>query len=69
MNRREFIKLSGMFGAGAAGAGLLSGCSTLFPGPDAYPAPGSGKLTATPTFCDMCFWKCAGFVHQENGQP
>jgi thiosulfate reductase/polysulfide reductase chain A len=69
LNRREFIKISGMLGAGAAGATMLGGCSTLFPGPNAYPAPGSGKLTVTPTFCDMCFWKCAGHVHVENGQP
>ncbi len=69
MKRRQFIRLSGLLGATAAGAGLLEGCSTVFGGPDAFPAPGSGKLSVTPTFCDMCFWKCAAWVHQENGQP
>ncbi len=69
MNRREFIRLAGLSGAGVAGAGLLGGCGTLLPGPNAYPAPGSGKVSVTPTFCDMCFWKCAGLVHVEDGRP
>jgi thiosulfate reductase/polysulfide reductase chain A len=63
MQRREFIKLSGLLGAGAvAPAALLSGCASR-------PLPGSGEVAVTPTVCDICFWKCAGQVHVENGKP
>ncbi len=63
MKRREFIKLSGLLGAGAvAPAALLSGCAQR-------PLPGSGRVTVTPTVCDICFWKCAGQVHLEDGKP
>lgn len=68
MKRREFIKL-GLLGAGAAGSSAaLSGCGLLHAGAG-RPAPGSGAVSATPTFCEMCFWKCAGFVYREDGQP
>jgi thiosulfate reductase/polysulfide reductase chain A len=62
MKRREFIKLSGMLGTtGAVAPSLfLSGCATK-------PLPGDGLVKKTPTICDMCFWKCAGFAYSENG--
>lgn len=63
MNRRDFIKLSGLVGTGAVAPSIfLSGCSHR-------PLPGDGLVRKTPTICDMCFWKCAGFVHSENGVP
>ena len=63
MKRRDFIKLSSVLGAGAAvSPALLSGCS-------APRVPGTGEVTATPTVCDICFWRCAGHVYQEDGQP
>ncbi len=63
LNRREFIKLSSLLGAGTVVSPLLlGGCS-------AHPLPGAGQVSKTPTFCDMCFWKCAGFVYRENGEP
>ena len=64
MNRREFIKRSGLFGATAAAS------PTLFLGGCSKPAlPGTGEIATTPTVCDICFWKCAGTVHTENGLP
>jgi len=63
MRRREFIKLSSLFGASAtvSPAFLLGGCA-------AKPLPGTGVVTSTPTICDMCFWKCAGVVYKEDGE-
>jgi thiosulfate reductase/polysulfide reductase chain A len=63
MNRREFIKLSGLFGTTGAIAPsiFLSGCA-------GKPLPGDGLVQKTPTICDMCFWKCAGFVYRENAK-
>jgi len=62
MNRREFLKVSGALGAAGAMPTLLGGCA-------ARPLPGSGKVSATPTVCNMCFWQCAGTLYQEDGRP
>ncbi|MDJ0833474.1 MAG: molybdopterin-dependent oxidoreductase [Gammaproteobacteria bacterium] len=63
MQRREFLKLSGtMLATAAAGPTLLSGCSQKR-------LPGSGQVTTSPTICNICFWKCAGVVYQEDGKP
>jgi thiosulfate reductase/polysulfide reductase chain A len=62
MKRREFIKLSGALSAGAVAPSLLSGCAH-------QPLPGTGQVKATPTVCEICFWKCAGMVHTEDGRP
>ena len=63
MRRREFIKVSTLLSAGAvvAPSVMLGGCTSK-------PLPGTGVVTKTPTICDMCFWKCAGEVHKENGE-
>lgn len=64
MRRREFIKASGLAGGGVALAPtLLSGCDA------ARAVPGSGEVRATPTVCDICFWRCAGFAWAEDGKP
>lgn len=63
MNRREFIKLSSLLAAGTVTPpALLSGCSS-------QRLPGSGQVVTTPTVCDICFWKCAGTVYAEDGEP
>jgi thiosulfate reductase/polysulfide reductase chain A len=63
VRRREFIKVSTLLGTGAVVSPslFLGGCSTR-------PLPGTGTITSTPTICDMCFWKCAGHVHAEDGE-
>jgi thiosulfate reductase/polysulfide reductase chain A len=63
MKRRQFLKLSGLLGAGSALPALLGGCST------SKPLPGSGQVSHSPTVCNICFWKCAGHVYQEDDQP
>lgn len=64
MNRRDFIKRSGLFGATAAATPtiFLGGCTK-------QALPGTGEVAVMPTVCDICFWKCAGMVHTENGRP
>ena len=64
MRRREFIKISGMAG-GLALAGGMGAKST--PSPAA--ATGTGGVTRTPTYCEMCTFKCAGWVYQRDGAP
>ncbi len=66
-NRREFIRIS-LYGAGAMVLGT-SGCKMKNIG---SPSPGSAGLgdafvsglSLTPTYCELCFWKCAGWVHK-----
>ena len=62
MNRREFLKVSAALGAAGTIPALLGGCA-------ARPLPGSGKVSATPTVCNMCFWQCAGTLYKEDDRP
>lgn len=62
MKRREFLKISGALGAAGVMPGLLGGCTS-------QPLPGTGKVTTTPTVCNICFWQCAGTMYQEDGKP
>ena len=64
--RRQFIKISA-FGAGAlaSGAGIYKAIEKLS-------SPGASSsllvdLTRTPTYCEVCFWKCAGWVYKNEG--
>ena len=64
-NRRQFIKISALgLGVAAAGPGIMKAMQILS-------EPGSaGKLkpdlTRTPTYCEVCFWKCAGWVYKTS---
>jgi thiosulfate reductase/polysulfide reductase chain A len=62
-NRREFIRIS-LYGAGALAVGA-GGCK-IFNAP--APPEGTEKLPIdlrrTPTYCEVCFWKCAGWVYK-----
>ena len=64
-SRRKFIKIS-LYGAGAlaVGAGVYK-AAALFSRP---PKTGELKidLTRTPTYCEVCFWKCAGWVYKTS---
>ena len=62
MQRREFLKVSALFGASGVMPGLLGGCSPP-------PLPGTGELRTTPTVCNICFWQCAATLYTENGRP
>ena len=62
--RRDFLKISGA-GAGSlllAGPAIkafsqIAGDDTIHPGE---------KLHRTPTYCEVCFWKCAGWVYTDK---
>ena len=64
-NRRQFIKIS-IAGAGAMtlGAGALKAMEWI------SKPENSGKikvdLKRTPTYCEVCFWKCAGWVYKTS---
>ncbi len=66
MKRREFIKIAG------AGTGSLVVGSKLYASfgkEDAADHLIEGKVERTPTYCEMCFWKCAGWVYKKDGKP
>jgi len=63
--RRQFIRISaigaGAVMAGAAGLKLLA--SEITDGRKASYAALTGR---TPTYCEVCFWKCAGWVYKDE---
>jgi len=64
-NRRDFIKIAGY------GAGVLAMGGGLFHTVKAFSSPEkTGKLTVdltrTPTYCEVCFWKCAGWAYKNK---
>ncbi len=67
MNRREFIKIAGI-GAGGmvAGASMLQAFSPFQI--DSKQILSTAIPGVTPTYCEICFWKCAGWVHKKDGE-
>ncbi|MCP4146704.1 MAG: molybdopterin-dependent oxidoreductase [bacterium] len=62
VSRRDFIKISG---AGLGGLALASTPLSPFSSePGTY-----SNASRTPTYCEMCTFKCAGWVHKSNGKP
>lgn len=66
-SRRDFIKISGLGLGGIAlggNAAIKAAMNTLSAKGYLMPA----DLLRTPTYCEVCFWKCAGWVYKkENG--
>lgn len=61
MNRREFIRIAGVSAGGLAFATPLFDISK---GEILVPDALTGMYSKrTPTYCEICFWKCAGWVH------
>ena len=66
-SRRQFIRIT-FFGAGAlaVGGGAIK-AMTGFTSDEAKNL--KVNLTRSPTYCEVCFWKCAGWVYKnENGE-
>jgi thiosulfate reductase / polysulfide reductase chain A len=62
-SRRQFIKLSVM-GAGAFAIGTGAyGAIKLLSSPEEVKKL-TVNLKRTPTYCEVCFWKCAGWVYK-----
>ncbi|MCF8367515.1 MAG: molybdopterin-dependent oxidoreductase [Bacteroidales bacterium] len=70
-NRRDFIKISAL---GAGGAALAASSVSFLKGPSLFAsdgpkgAPKNQNLRRFPTYCEVCFWKCAGwtYVNDDN---
>ncbi len=62
-NRRDFIKISFTGVAGVAATGI-TGCKMFTPSPvDPFSVT---QYSRTPTYCEVCFWKCAGWVYKNQ---
>jgi thiosulfate reductase/polysulfide reductase chain A len=64
--RRDFIKISSLSAAGVfAGAKYLQSATPGFSNSELANI-GALDLKRTPTYCEVCFWKCAGWVHKKE---
>jgi thiosulfate reductase/polysulfide reductase chain A len=63
INRRDFIRISAL-GAGAVALG--AGGYGIFKNyiHSGEPVKNFSGPLITPTYCEVCFWKCAGWVHK-----
>jgi thiosulfate reductase/polysulfide reductase chain A len=66
LSRRRFLQI----GAGAAGAGAAA---AVLPDTPAWaellgPARRGDRIERVPTYCDLCFWKCAAIATTKNGK-
>jgi thiosulfate reductase/polysulfide reductase chain A len=64
-NRRDFIRIT------AYGTGALAAGGGFFQAVRAFSSPEKAgaltvNLTRTPTYCEVCFWKCAGWVYKNE---
>jgi thiosulfate reductase/polysulfide reductase chain A len=67
-SRRDFIKISGLGLGGVAMGGTAAYQAAKNTFSTNEPVDPS-KLTRTPTYCEVCFWKCAGWVYKnEKGE-
>lgn len=66
--RREFIKISAA-GAGVAAVGLstinIAGLN-LASAANNISAVSDEEMTSFPTYCEVCFWKCAGWTYVDK---
>jgi thiosulfate reductase/polysulfide reductase chain A len=67
-SRRDFIKISALGASGAVvGGSLLAGglnkpVQEMPKGPFKLPS----DFSRTPTYCEVCFWKCAGWIYKND---
>ena len=63
-SRRDFIKISGI----GIGGIMLGGNAAYQAMAQTFSKSGLGSATLyrTPTYCEVCFWKCAGWVYKND---
>lgn len=61
--RRDFIKISALGLGGITLAGM--GIDVVNASSSTTPIARQGVHAATPTYCEVCFWKCAAWVHKD----
>ena len=63
-SRRDFIKISGL----SLGGMMLGGDAAYQAVAQTFGKSGLGfsTLKRTPTYCEVCFWKCAGWVYKND---
>jgi len=64
LSRRRFLKI----GAGAGAAATLGSRAPSWAGDFFGPARPGDRLERVPTYCDLCFWKCAAIATTRNGR-
>ncbi|NOU58980.1 molybdopterin-containing oxidoreductase family protein [Marinifilum caeruleilacunae] len=66
-SRREFIKISSLSAAGLIfGGGILDSLANNLLENNKSFFKGPYDFTRTPTYCEVCFWKCAGWVYKDE---
>ena len=63
LSRRRFLQITGA----AFGAGTVATQLPPFAG-DSAAAVATGEVKQVPTFCEMCFWRCAGIASVRDGK-
>ncbi|OIO99716.1 MAG: nitrate reductase [Bacteroidetes bacterium CG2_30_33_31] len=65
--RRQFIKISGFTAAGAVVAGsVLGSVQKVIEKSAQGNITSDSDLTRTPTYCEVCFWKCGAWVYKDK---
>jgi thiosulfate reductase / polysulfide reductase chain A len=66
--RRDFIKISALGVGAAMTAGSVKWVFSSTPSDPFMELPSSSvpDLLRYPTYCEVCFWKCAGWVYKDN---
>ena len=66
-SRRKFIKISALgFGGVAASASAFNMFGSNSYLDELVLDSVAKKLNVTPTYCEVCFWKCAAWAHSDN---
>ncbi|MBN1339675.1 MAG: molybdopterin-dependent oxidoreductase [Bacteroidales bacterium] len=66
MKRRDFIQISSVGMGSLAVAGSSFSLAGSFSELLINNTKLSGEATRTPTYCEICFWKCAGWVYKDE---
>ncbi|HRF40077.1 MAG TPA: molybdopterin-dependent oxidoreductase, partial [Saprospiraceae bacterium] len=62
-SRRDFIKISGL---GLLGLGVTGGAWSVLRASTAWEDLVAEGIRFSPTYCEVCFWKCAGWVYKNE---